>query len=98
MDFHCAIDRCEEDLLKEHQKQAKEKVRLIVRAAEHYGIDTRTYMSTGRFAIECLEIVKKESPELIITTRSKRPGWVKRYFGSPVDYLIANAGCPVVEA
>ena len=91
-------EKCEEELLKEHRKQAKEKVRLIVRAAEDYGIDAKTYISTGRFALECLEIVRKESPELIITARSKRPRWVKRFFGSPIDYLIANAGCPVVES
>jgi nucleotide-binding universal stress UspA family protein len=33
---------------------------------------------------------------VIITTRSKRPEWVRRFFGSPVDDLIRKAGCPVV--
>lgn len=90
--------KSEEDILKEHRRQADEKAAFVARAAEDQGINVRTYISTGRFALECLEVVKKEKPELIITTRSRRPDWVKRFFGSPVDYLIANAGCPVVEA
>ena len=90
-------ERCEEGLLKEHRNQAAEKVSSIVKTAEDYGISVKRYMSTGRFALECLEVVRKENPELIITTRSKRPNWVKRFFGSPVDYLIANVGCPVRE-
>ena len=91
-------ERCEEELLMKHRNLATEKLSSIVRTAEDRGINIRTHISTGRFAIECLEIVSKESPELIITTRSTRPAWVKRFFGSPVDYLIANAGCPVIEA
>jgi len=91
-------ERCEEDLLKEHRNQAEEKVSSIVKRAQEYGESVKTYMSTGRFALECLKVVEKEHPELIVTTRSKRPHWVKRFFGSPVDDLMANAGCPVIEA
>ena len=91
-------EKCEEDILKEHQHRAEEKVSDIVKAAEEYGIDVKIYVNIGRFAPECLKVVQKEKPELIITTRSKRHGWVKRLFGSPVDYLIANVKCPVIEA
>ena len=91
-------EKCEEELLMKHRDLATGKLSSIVRTAEDRGINVRTYISTGRFALECLEIVNKESPELIITTRSTRPAWVKKFFGSPVDYLVANAGCPVIEA
>ena len=91
-------EKCEEEVLQQHRDQAEEEVSVIVKIAEDYGINVKTYISTGRFALECLEIIKKERPELVITTRSERPNWVKRFFGSPVDYLIANAGCPVMEA
>jgi len=91
-------EKCEEELLKKHRKLAEEKVNSIVKTAEDYGISVKAYISIGRFALECLEVAQKEVPELIITTRSKRPGWVKRFFGSPVDCLTANAGCPVIEA
>lgn len=91
-------EKCEEDLLKEHRRLAAEKVSSIVKTAEHHGVSVKTYISTGRFALECLEVARREDPELIVTTRSKRPAWVKRFFGSPVDHLMANAGCPVIEA
>ena len=90
-------EKCEKELLKEHRRVAEEKVGYIAEVAKGDGINVRTYISTGRFALECLEVVKKENLELIVTTRSKRPGWVKKFFGSPVNYLIANAGCPVIE-
>ena len=88
----------QEELLKEHQRLAEEKVNSIAKTADDLGISVRMYISTGRFALECLEAVEKEKPGLIITTRSRRPAWVKKLFGSPVDHLIANSGCPVVEA
>lgn len=91
-------ERCKAEILKEYEEQARKHVALIVEMAKRYGIDVKTYVRTGRFAFECLEVVRTETPELIVTTRSKRPKWVKRLFGSPVDYLIANAKCPVVEA
>jgi nucleotide-binding universal stress UspA family protein len=91
-------EKCEEEILKEHRDRAEKKVSLMAKTAEDHGVSVKTYVSIGRFALECLKVVEEENPELIITTRSKRPAWVKRFFGSPVDYLIANAGCPVVEA
>ena len=90
--------KCEQELLKEYRNRAEERVSSIVKTAEDYGISVETYINSGRFAVECLDVINKECPELIITTRSRRPDWVKRFFGSPVDHLIANAGCPVMEA
>jgi len=88
----------EEELLEEHRQMGQEAAEAIVRDAEAKGLTVRTYVEIGRFALKCLEVVERERPEFIVTTRSKRPAWVKRFFGSPVDYLIAHAGCPVMEA
>jgi len=91
-------ERCEEDLLKEHRNVAEARVSAIVEKAGARGIDAKTHIAVGRFALECLLVVEADRPGLIVTRRSNRPGWVRRLFGSPVDYLIKHAGCPVVEA
>ena len=56
------------------------------------------HVRTGRFAEVCFKIAKKTEPHKIITTRSKRPAWVKRFFGSAVDALIQKVNCEVIEA
>jgi len=91
-------ESCEEEALKKYRKSGEELVKSIVQKSQQYGIEVKTKIETGRFALTCLEVVKQENPECIVTTRSRRPEWVKRFFGSPVDYLIANAGCSVIEA
>lgn len=91
-------EKCEEDFLREHRERAEEKVKSIAKAARECGVTAKAYVSTGRFGLECMKVVREEEPELIVTTRSKRPAWVRRFFGSPVDYLVANAGCSVLEA
>ena len=91
-------DRCEEEFLREHENRAEEQVEQIASRARQRGIAARSCIVTGRFGLESVKIAEKERPRLIVTTRSKRPAWVRRFFGSPVDYLIANAGCPVIEA
>ena len=91
-------EKCEEELLKEHRTMAEERVAAIVEKARARGVDTRPHIAVGRFALECLLVVEADRPGLIVTRRSNRPGWVRRLFGSPVDYLIKHAGCPVVEA
>lgn len=90
-------DRCEEEFLKQNRELAEEGVKRITETAEKRGITVRTYVGIGRFALECMKVIEKERPEVVVTTRSKRPAWARRFFGSPVDYLIANAGCPVIE-
>ena len=91
-------ERCEEELLKEHREQAEEEVGSVVKAAEGRGITVEAHVSTGRFALECLKVIDRERPDVVVTTRSRRAGWVRRFFGSPVDHLIARAGCPVLES
>jgi len=89
-------DICEADLLKQHKDVGLKHVGEISEKAKREGIEVKTHVQIGRFAIVCLEIAQKEKPSMIVTTRSQRPEWVKKFFGAPVDELIAKARCPVV--
>ncbi len=91
-------DKCEQELLAEHLAQGQASAEAVAVQARAQGIAVETHVQIGRFALVCLEVVAKIKPELIVTTRSKRPSWIKRFFGAPVDKLIAEAGCPVIEA
>lgn len=89
--------RAKEELLAEYQQIGKRYVENIEREARKEDISVKLVFEMGRFGIICVDIMKKENPKMIITTRSKRPEWVKKIFGSPVSYLIENASCPVIE-
>ena len=90
-------DRCEEDILKVHEAEAERAANEIARrASETLGVQSRIYVTRGNFAVECLKVVGKERPAVVVTTRASRPSWVRRVFGSPVDRLVASAGCQVI--
>jgi nucleotide-binding universal stress UspA family protein len=89
--------RAKEELLAEHQQIGKRYVENIEREARKEDILVKLVFEMGRFGVICVDIMEKENPKMIITTRSKRPEWVKKLFGSPVSYLIENATCPVIE-
>jgi len=91
-------EKCEEELLDEHRERGTKVVESIAARAAQHGIEVTSHVEIGRFALKVLDVVRREPPALIVTTRSKRPNWVKRVFGAPVDFLIENAGCPIVEA
>ena len=91
-------ERVEEEVLVEHEKEGREEVKPIAERAGAKGLEVKTHVSIGRFARVCLEVIKRENPSVVITTRSRRPAWVRKFFGSPVDHLIAEAGRPVIEA
>ncbi len=90
--------KCEQEILEDHRRIARSRVSAIVHQAEEQSIAVKNHVQTGRFALKTLALAETYQPEVIITTRSNRPKWVKRFFGSPVDTLIACASCPVVEA
>ena len=50
--------RCEEELLREHEQKGREIVDSIAKKAEALGITVRTHVSTGRFALECLKVIE----------------------------------------
>ena len=90
-------ERAKEKLIAEHQQIGKRYAENIEKEARKEGISVKLVFEVGRFGIICVDMMKKENPKMIITTRSKRPEWVKKLFGSPVSYLIENASCPVIE-
>ncbi len=90
--------KCEEDLLREHLRQAEEQAAAIAARAAELGCRSSTHTTIGRFGEVTVEVAEKTQPGLIVTTRSERPAWVRRFFGSPVEYLIEQAGCPVMQA
>ena len=96
--FRDLEETCEKELLAEHEEDGRRHVDEITRRAAEQGIETASHVRVGRFAKVVLEVIEGISPRLIVTTRSHRPHWVRRFFGSPVDDLIESAGCPVVEA
>jgi nucleotide-binding universal stress UspA family protein len=89
-------ETCESEILEKAEKEAGEHVKAIAEKAEALGIEVKKKIQMGRFALVCLDIVNQVRPSMIVTTRSRRPDWVKRFFGAPVDELIAQAGCPVI--
>jgi nucleotide-binding universal stress UspA family protein len=88
-------EACETDLLKKHEETGREYIATISQRATKEGIEVKTHIAVGRFALVCLDVVQEVKPSLIVTTRSRRPEWVRKFFGAPVDDLIAKAGCPV---
>jgi nucleotide-binding universal stress UspA family protein len=91
-------DTCEKEVLEQHEREGMQKAEAIARWANAEGIETSIHVCVGRFALVCLEMAERERPAVIVTTRSRRPEWVRRFFGSPVNDLIARARCPVIEA
>jgi nucleotide-binding universal stress UspA family protein len=89
-------DTVESEILKKHEKEGKKPVETFAEKAGKQGIEVKTHIEVGRFALLCPDVARKEKPSWIVTTRSKRPEWVRKLFGAPVDDLIAEAGCPVV--
>jgi nucleotide-binding universal stress UspA family protein len=88
-------DTCEAEVLEQHEREGRKHVAAIVEKARREGIEVKFQIQVGRFALVCLDVVQQEKPSHIVTTRSKRPEWVKKFFGAPVDDLIARARCPV---
>ena len=86
----------EEELLEFDEKEGLAQVEEIAAKARLEGIEIKSIVKIGRFAHICLDCIKQEKPSLVVTTRSQRPEWVKRFFGSPVNKLVDYAGCPVV--
>ena len=87
----------EDEILRLDEKEGLSHVEEIAAKVRLEGIEMKSVVKIGRFALVCLDVVKQEKPSLIVTTRSQRAEWVKRVFGSPVNELIKKAGCPVLD-
>jgi len=88
---------CQKELLAEYQEMADAKVKAIASQANEAGVPCETIVVTGRFGVETVNIISEKKPGKVILTRSKRPRWMRQLFGSPVDYIIKHATCPVLE-
>lgn len=91
-------EQCEKELLAKFEQQWKEKVETIASRARTQDIKVVTYVRAGCFTSLCLEVIEKEKPFLVVTTRTRGPTWVRGLFGSPKDHLLSHAECPVIEA
>jgi nucleotide-binding universal stress UspA family protein len=91
-------EKCEEEVLSEHEERGREEVAAIAERARQEGLEVAFHVRIGRFAEVALDLLPQVQPGLVVTTRSPRPHWVRRFFGSPVDRLVEEAGCPVEEA
>ncbi len=89
-------ETCETDLLRVYEQEGRSQVEEIAAKARLENIDMESIVQIGRFAVVCLGLIAPVKPSMVVTTRSRRPEWVKKFFGSPVDELIEKAGCPVV--
>ena len=95
-EFFCELkERCESDLLRRHEQEGREYAEEIAGIASEAGIETEVHIEVGRFGAVCLDMALRLKPACIVTTRSKRPDWVKQFFGAPVDEVVSKAGCPV---
>jgi nucleotide-binding universal stress UspA family protein len=90
--------QCEEEVVAEHERDGQRHVAEIEELAREAGIAVDSDVRIGRFGLVVMEIARRERPSLIVTTRSERPAWVRRFFGSPVDHIMATAECPVIES
>ena len=84
-------ETCETDLLKVHEQEGRGHVEEIAAKARLENIEMKSEVQVGRFALVCLGLIEQVKPSLIVTTRSGRPEWVKKFFGAPVDELIKKA-------
>ncbi len=89
-------DLCETDLLLQYQREGRFLVEEIAAQARRENIEAESLVQIGRFAYVCLGLIQRVKPSVVVTTRSKRPDWVKRLYAAPVDEIIEKAGCPVV--
>ena len=90
-------EQSEKEMLEDFRRQAATITRSIEQTAQQSDIPCSSSVVVGRFGVEILMQASEHRPSFITLTRSKRPDWVRRLFGSPVDSIIRDAGCPVYE-
>lgn len=89
---------CEHHLLKHFELLWKRKVESIAEIFRTKGLPAVTYVRAGNFVMSCLDIIQKEKPSLIVTTRSHKPNWLRGLFDSVANRLTSQTTCPVIEA
>ncbi len=77
----------EKGLLDEHRRQAQEILDRVAAMAGKRGVECLSELRVGRFAEEVRAAASEIGPGVLIMTRARRPEWLRRLFGSPVDRL-----------
>jgi len=95
--YPCWKEQCEKELLAEIHQQWEQKIKSIANRAKAENLLVTTYVRAERFRTLCMNVVNKENPSLIITQKTLRPSWFRRFFGSPTDYLASHTECSVIE-
>lgn len=80
-------DEMEHGLLEDHRRQAREVLERVSALASQRGVECLTDLRVGRFAEEVRAVAGELGPGIVIMTRARRPQWLRRLFGSPVDRL-----------
>lgn len=82
----------EHGIMQEYQERAEEVLERVCAAAEARGVECESVLRTGVFAEEVRAVMARCGPRVIVVTRSERPDWLRRLFGSPVDSLCDELG------
>lgn len=95
--FTCGQDEIQRIIDQDRLENAY-RIEEIVEIAKLNGIkNIQTYSGIGRFAEMVMEIIRKENPSLVLTTRSERSKILRWIFGSPIDKIRKQSSCKVVE-
>ena len=82
----------EEGILVEHEGWAREVLAHVCSQAAARGVECTKLFKVGRFAEEVKAVVAEQAPPVVVVTRARRPAWLRRLFGSPVDQLSDDIG------
>lgn len=85
-------EQMEQGLMDDQIRQAEEVLEGVCKLAAEQEVPCRTMLKVGRFAIETRAVVAAEAPDVIVVTRARRPEWLRKLFGSPVDSLCSDPG------
>ena len=82
----------EQGILDDHKRQAQEALSRVCALAREHGLPCTAVLRVGRFAQEIKAAAREHAPAVIVLTRARRPEWLRRVFGSPVDRLCQELG------
>jgi isocitrate dehydrogenase len=90
-------EECQKELIQKLERNYRERVEAIAAGAREKGLHVVTYVSAICDTSLWLEIIEKEKPFLIVTTRTGRPAWIRKLFDSKAIHLFSGVDCPVMD-